>query len=75
MKKYTKGCVQYYIIDRVCLIESFLFPIFFFKIIRHAWKTYIVRREKAIIKVYEYFKLEAERGRLRIRVLDYAKRT
>ena len=66
--------MQFYIIDRVYLIESFLFY-FFFKIIRHAWKTYIVRREKAIIKVYEYFKLEAERGRLRIRVLDYAKRT
>ena len=31
--------------------------------------------KKAIIKVYEYFKLEAERGRLRIRVSDYAKRT
>ena len=53
----------------ILLIESFLFPIFF-KTIRLAWKTYIVRREKAIIKVYEYFKLEAERGRLRIRVLD-----
>ena len=55
-------------------MKAFYF-LFFFKIIRHACKTYIVRREKAIIKVYEYFKLEAEKGRLRIRILDYAKRT
>ena len=28
-----------------------------------------------IIKVYNYFKSEADRGRLRIKVSDYAKRT
>ena len=31
--------------------------------------------KKAIIKVYEYFKLEADRGTLRIRISNYAKRT
>ena len=31
--------------------------------------------KKAIIKVYEYFKLTAERGKLRIRLSNYAKRT
>ena len=40
-----------------------------------ASKRLSVDQKQVIIKVYNYFKSEADRGRLRIKVSDYAKRT
>ena len=40
-----------------------------------ASKRLSVDQKQVIIKVYNYFKIEADRGRLRIKVSDYAKRT
>ena len=40
-----------------------------------ASKRFSVDQNQVIIKVYNYFKSEADRGRLRIKVSDYAKRT
>ena len=40
-----------------------------------ASKRLSVDQNQVIIKVYNYFKSEADRGRLRIKVSDYAKRT
>ena len=40
-----------------------------------ASKRLSVDQKQMIIKVYDYFKSEADRGRLRIKVSDYAKRT
>lgn len=40
-----------------------------------ASKRLSVDQNQVIIKVYDYFKSEADRGRLRIKVSDYAKRT
>ena len=40
-----------------------------------ASKRLSVDQKQMIIKVYNYFKSEADRGRLRIKVSDYAKRT
>ena len=40
-----------------------------------ASKRLSVDQNQVIIKVYNYFKSEADWGRLRIKVLDYAKRT
>ena len=40
-----------------------------------ASKRLSVDQKQMIIEVYNYFKSEADRGRLRIKVSDYAKRT
>ena len=40
-----------------------------------ASKRLSVDQKQVIIKVYNYFKCEADRGILRIKVSDYAKRT
>lgn len=40
-----------------------------------ASKRLSVDQKQVIIKVYNYFKSEADRDRLRIKVSDYAKRT
>ena len=40
-----------------------------------ASKRLSVDQKQVIIKVYNYFKSEADRGRLRIKVSDYARRT
>ena len=40
-----------------------------------ASKRLSVDQNQVIIKVYSYFKSQADRGRLRIKVSDYAKRT